>query len=132
LLKKENEILDQRQNLITAQKENLKLKSDREKLSKICAELRKEINRLENNIKNLQKESLEDDEENLKNNDELLYYETPQIMSQNLVPNAMFNSNFYQKDSDNVDEDKIKFYSEQIEKLKSQSKDIENKFKFSK
>jgi archaellum component FlaC len=132
LLKKENEILDQRQNLITAQKENLKLKSDREKLSKICAELRKEINRLENNIKNLQKESLEDDEENLKENDELLYYETPQIMSQNLVPNAMFNSNFYQKDSDNVDEDKIKFYSEQIEKLKSQSKDIENKFKFSK
>ncbi len=132
MLKKENEILDQRQNLITAQKENLKLKSDREKLSKICAELRKEINRLENNIKNLQKESLEDDEENLKNNDELLYYETPQIMSQNLVPNAMFNSNFYQKDSDNVDEDKIKFYSEQIEKLKSQSKDIENKFKFSK
>ncbi len=110
MLKKENEILDQRQNLITAQKENLKLKSDREKLSKICAELRKEINRLENNIKNLQKESLEDDEENLKNNDELLYYETPQIMSQNLVPNAMFNSNFYQKDSDNVDEDKIKFY----------------------
>jgi len=130
LIKKENEILERKQNLITAQKENLKLKSDREKLSKICADLRKEINRLENNIKNLQKVSLEDDEENMKNNDELLYYETPQIMSQNLVPQAMFNSNFHQ--NDNVDEDRIKFYSEQIEKLKSQSKDIENKFKFSK
>jgi hypothetical protein len=130
LIKKENDILEQKQNLITAQKENLKLKSDREKLSKICADLRKEINRLENNIKNLQKVSLEDDEENMKNNDELLYYETPQIMSQNLVPQAMFNSNFHQ--NDNVDEDRIKFYSEQIEKLKSQSKDIENKFKFSK
>lgn len=131
LIRKENEILESKQAYISVQKENLKLKSDREKLSKICADLRKEINRLENNIKNLQKESHEDEEEEImKNNDELLYYESPTVISHNFIPQNIYNPNIYE--NDNFNEDKIKFYSNQIEKLKSQSKDIENKFKFSK
>jgi hypothetical protein len=57
------------------QKENLKIKSNRERLSKICSDLRKEINRLGNNLKQFyRRESLEEDEELQKNNEEMLFY----------------------------------------------------------
>ena len=114
-----------KQSQAVIQKENLKIKSDRERLTKICSELRKEINRLENSIKQMKKDSSEEDDEEFNNN-QVLYYETPNIIYQN---DAQTNS-FIEKDKYNGE--KIKLYSEQIEKLKSTSKEIENKFKFSK
>jgi hypothetical protein len=128
LLRKENEILELKQSFVLAQKENLKIKSDRERLTRICSDLRKEINRLENNLKHIKRESAEE-EEIEKNNEDVLYYQSPNLYQPQYIP-QVYSERIY--DDEKINEEKIKQYSNQIEKLKSNAKELESKFRSTK